>query len=95
MSTAQVRAAAARARKAVTAIKSLATTEDSGIQEDMALRLEATCREVFAELDQLQADMGKEPAVDEEVTRAKQAIVRTLGEIEFILDGRPDADGGR
>jgi hypothetical protein len=93
LSAAQVRAAVTRARGAVTAVGSLATSGNTGFAKDAQSMLEAKCRKAVAELDRLQADMQTPPADEQGLRRAKQAIVRTLGEIELVLGKTTVADG--
>lgn len=86
MTPAQVRAAVARARGAVTAVESLADSGVAGLDSGKATRLRETCRQAVFDLDRLQEAM-QVTAPHHGVTEAKQSIVRTLGEVERLLGG--------
>lgn len=86
LSATQVRAAATHARDAVKAIDAFAAIDDAGLSRDIRQDLTAKCRSAEVELNQVHDIVGAGAAGDV-VVRAKQDIVRVLGDVESAILG--------
>lgn len=85
LSATQVRAAAQRARDAVSAIETLAASGGIDFSDDGRTVVEAKCRTALRDLDHLQSAIGADERPGDGLARAKADIVRVLDDVEKTL----------